>query len=70
MDRINLNKRLLNKYHHSIKVHNYEAQNQHQLKFPLSDLTDHFIKFSKTVLHEVNLKSCFTMFTFRGTFTK
>ena len=29
----------------------------------------YFIKFSKTVSYEVH-KSCFTMFTFRGTFTK
>ena len=27
------------KYHHSIKVHTKEAQNQHQLKSPLSEFT-------------------------------
>ena len=27
------------KYHRSIKVHTYEAQNQHHLKSPLSDFT-------------------------------
>ena len=43
------------KYYLSIKVHTYEAQNLHQLKFPpLSDLTSYF--FQKLLFaYEVNL---------------
>ena len=39
MARANLNKskKNLDLYYHSIKVHTQEAQNLHQLKFPLSD---------------------------------
>ena len=43
-----------------------EAQNLHQLKSPLSDLTSW--NFQKLFFYQLNLESCYTMFTFRGIF--
>ena len=67
MVRTNLNKskKNLDFYYHSIKVHTQEAQNLHQLKSPFQTSLHKFFKncFSWS-------KSCFTMFTFRCTFTK
>ena len=34
------------KYHHSIKVHTLEAQNQHELKYPLSDPNFFFLLYN------------------------
>ena len=64
MARANLNKRKksLDFYYHSIKVHIQEAQNLHQLKSPsLHKIFKNCLLWSK---------SCFTMLTFRGTFSK
>ena len=53
------------KYHRSIKVHTQEAQNQHQLKSPLSDpnLLSKFqkIKFFKNFQITPKFFFCFTM---------
>ena len=61
MARANLNKS--DKYHHSIKVHTKEDQNQHQLKSPLSEpnLLSKFQKMKNFKNFRINPKNFFAL---------